>query len=132
MSKAFTQTAERCARDSHAGAASFGQIVAALAQAGTESYYADYRKRLTNYYAEDGATHTVELHAPDLPIPSTFDAAALQAAIRGAQRGEVMYPEFMRLSMAAGCVGYIVWIAGRHVSYFGRRGEVHIEAFPPQ
>lgn len=130
MNTAFTQTAERCARDSHAGAASFGQIVAALAQAGTESYHADYRKRTTSYYAGDGATHTIALHAPDLPIPAAFDAAALQTAIRAAQRGEVMYPEFMRLSMAAGCVGYIVWIAGRHVSYFGHRGEVHIEAFP--
>jgi len=130
MSSAFMQTVEQCARDSHAGAASFGQIVAALAQAGVESYHADYRRRSTSYYAADGATHAVTLHAPDLPIPAAFDAAALLAAIRGAQRGEVMYPEFMRLSMSAGCVGYIVWIAGRHVSYFGHRGEVHIEAFP--
>jgi hypothetical protein len=42
----------------------------------------------------------------------------------------VMYPEFKRLSQRAGCVGYVVWIAGRHVSYHGRRGEVHVERFP--
>ena len=36
----------------------------------------------------------------------------------------------MRLSMLAGCVGYIVWIAGRHVTYFGHRGEQHVEPFP--
>jgi uncharacterized protein YbcV (DUF1398 family) len=33
-------------------------------------------------------------------------------------------------TMDAGCVGYTVWIAGRHVAYVGRRGEVHVERFP--
>ena len=70
------------------------------------------------------------MHIPGEQIPQDFDAQALQAAIRGAQLGEVKYPEFLKLSMAAGRVGYIVWIAGRHVTYFGRRGEVHIERFP--
>lgn len=58
---------------------------------------------------------------PDVPIGDEFDAAAIKAAIDS---------QCMRLVMAAGCVGYIVWIAGRHVSYFGRRGEVHVEHFP--
>ena len=63
-------------------------------------------------------------------IGEAFDAAALQEAIRGSQRGEVLYPEFVQRSCAAGCVGYVVWIAGRHVTYFGRRGEQHVERFP--
>lgn len=67
--------------------------------------------------------------APD-PIADRFDATAIQAAVRGAQRGEVKYPQFLQLSHRAGCVGYMVWISGRHVSYFGRRGETHIERFP--
>ena len=41
-----------------------------------------------------------------------------------------MYPEFKRLSMQAGCIGYWVWIAGRHVTYYGRKGETHVEHFP--
>jgi hypothetical protein len=41
-----------------------------------------------------------------------------------------MYPEFKRLSEQAGCIGYIVWITGRHVTYFGRNGETHVERFP--
>jgi len=24
----------------------------------------------------------------------------------------------------------MVWIAGRHVTYFGRKGEMHVEHFP--
>ena len=99
-------------------------------QLGVESYYADYRARCTTYYLPDGASHGVRLLAPHVDIPAAFDASALQTAIRGAQTGVVHYPEFMQLSMAAGCVGYLVWIAGRHVSYFGRKGEVHVEPFP--
>ena len=41
-----------------------------------------------------------------------------------------MYPEFKKLSRQAGCIGYTVWIAGRHVSYYGRKGETHVERFP--
>ena len=58
---------------------------------------------------------------PDVDITMDFDAAALQAAIRDAQQGSVMYPQFKKLSRQAGCIGYTVWIAGHHVSYFGRQ-----------
>lgn len=130
MEPSVQQVIEQCARDSHAGTVSFGVVVGRLIQAGVESYHADYRRRMTTYYLPSGEPHDVPLSAPELAIGQAFDAPALQAAIRGAQRGEVMYPEFMRRSMAAGCVGYIVWIAGRHVAYFGRKGETHIEPFP--
>ena len=62
--------------------------------------------------------------------PEAFDTNALRSAIAGAQRGAVMYPQFKRLSMAAGCIGYTVWITGRHVTYYGRHGETHVERFP--
>lgn len=41
-----------------------------------------------------------------------------------------MYPEFKLLWQRAGCIGYTVWIAERHVNYLGRRGETHVEQFP--
>ncbi len=132
MDPSITTLIERCAKSSHEGTASFGAIVHTLIEAGVESYFADYRRRTTTYYLPSGETHSVQLASPDITIPSRFDTAAIQAAIRGAQRGEVKYPEFMQLSMAAGCIGYIVWIGGRHVTYFGRCGEVHIERFPSQ
>ena len=53
-----------------------------------------------------------------------------RAAILGAQQGKVMYPEFKQLSQQAGCIGYTVWITGRHVTYYGRKGETHVERFP--
>lgn len=87
---------------------------------------------MTTYYLPTGEQHEVALPAPAIEIPTPFDAVALQAAIKGSPRGEVKYPEFLQRSFAAGCVGYVVWIVGRHVSYFGRLGEQHIERFPSQ
>ena len=130
MKASTQQIIEQCSHDSHAGTASFGAIVTALAEAGVESYYADYRQATTTYYLPDGSTARLALNVPDVTISEIFDAKQIQAAIRGSQRGEVKYPQFLQLSMAAGCAGYFVWIAGRHVSYFGRRGDLHIERFP--
>ena len=130
MEKTVSETITHCAQASYAGTMSFGAVVGALMAAGVESYHADYRHGDTTYYLPDGETVVVALHAPEMPVAEDFDAAALRAAIRGAQTGAVKYPEFLQLSMAAGCVGYMVWIGGRHVAYFGRRGETHIEHFP--
>lgn len=130
MNSQTRQTIEQCSRASHDGSAHFGQIVGWLVEAGVESYFADYRAGRTTYYLPDGESLTLDLPDCPTPIAETFDAAGIQAAIRGAQQGLVKYPEFKHLSRAAGCIGYVVWLAGRHVSYFGRRGEVHVERFP--
>jgi uncharacterized protein YbcV (DUF1398 family) len=118
------------AHGSSEGRIHFGQVVGLLVQAGVESYVADYRTQRTTYYLPDGDTLGLDTPMPDVGIAQDFDAAALQAAIRGAQQGAVRYPEFKKLSRQAGCIGYTVWIAGRHVSYYGRKGETHVERFP--
>ncbi|GAB3254031.1 DUF1398 domain-containing protein [Chitinimonas naiadis] len=83
-----------------------------------------------SYCLPDGDTCTLDIAAPEVAIAQDLSSDGIKAAIVGAQQGRVMYPEFMRLSQAAGCVGYTVWLAGRHVSYYGRKGEVHMERFP--
>ncbi|MET0411388.1 MAG: DUF1398 family protein [Polyangiaceae bacterium] len=115
---------------SHAGARPFADIVGSLVAHGVESYRVDYRQRSSTYFLPTGEWRTVPNAAPDIPIAEGFDQEAIVAAIRGSQRGEVKYPEFIERSMRAGCVGYIVWLSGRHVSYFGRLGETHVERFP--
>jgi uncharacterized protein YbcV (DUF1398 family) len=120
--EAFTGSSE--------GRLHFGQVLGLLAQAGVESYAVDYRTHLTTYFLPDGQTLGIETEMPEGRIGDAFDAEALQSAIRGSQKGEVKYPEFKRLSSQAGCVGYTVWLAGRHVAYYGRKGESHVERFP--
>lgn len=130
MDAATIAVVEECAHGSHAGTIDFGTVVGKLVAAGIESYHADYRHGDTTYYLPSGATHAVQLAAPDLSVADSFDAQAVEAAVRGAQCGDVKYQEFVRLTMSAGCIGYVVWIAGRHVQYLGRRGETHVEHFP--
>ena len=72
------------------------------------------------------ASHAADARAQVLAL--TRAGRALVPAL--AREAEVMYPQFLRLSRAAGCVGYVTWITGRHVTYFGRRGETHVERFP--
>lgn len=117
------------AHRSHAGEIDFGQLVGKLIELGVEAYRVDYRRGEIAYYLPSGATHTLALRVPH-PIADSFDAAGVHEAVRGAQRGEVVYPEFLRRTAAAGCVGYDVWIAGKHVVYHGRRGERQVEWFP--
>lgn len=137
--KADQETVVRdCATRSAAGTISFGEVVGRLMEAGIERYHADYCRRENTFYVPDGSSLVVAMahgdHAsPDdvpPPIAAAFSSRDVEAAIRRAQRGEIMYPEFVRLTTAAGCVGYFVQISGRCVQYFGRNGEMHVEPFP--
>ena len=121
---------QEAADGSSNGRLHFGEVIGLLVQAGVESYVADYRAGRTTYYLPSGETLDIELERPGVVIAEAFDAEAVKTTIRGAQQGVVMYPEFKRLTCLAGCTGYTVWIAGRHVTYFGRKGETHVERFP--
>lgn len=130
MARLTYELIREAAAGSAEGRLHFGQVVGLMVVAGVDSYVVDYRSRRATYYPREGAPLDLALDVPDIPIGEDFDADALRAAIAGAQRGRVMHPQFKRLSMLAGCVGYTVWITGRHVTYYGRRGETHVEQFP--
>ncbi|MBC7917740.1 MAG: DUF1398 family protein [Rhodoferax sp.] len=130
MNEATRATIQATFDASNQGSIHFGQVIGQLVGAGVESYHVDYRSGRTTYYLPDGATADFRFETPKSGIADAFDGDAVRAAILGAQQGRVMYPEFKLLSQQAGCVGYTVWIAGRHVVYQGRRGETHVERFP--
>jgi uncharacterized protein YbcV (DUF1398 family) len=115
---------------SNAGRIHIGQVIGELMAAGVEAYHVDYRAGRSTCYLPDGQTHTLDFEPAGAAVAPTFSAEGMVAAIRGAQAGAVKYPEFKRLSQTAGCASYTVWITGRHVSYYGRQGEVHVERFP--
>lgn len=115
---------------SNNGSIHFGEVVDQLLRVQVESYHVDYRSGRTTYYLRDGSTLDLGFERPQESIAYTFDGDAVRAAILGAQQGRVMYPEFKLLSQRAGCIGYTVWLSGRHVTYLGRCGEAHVERFP--
>jgi uncharacterized protein YbcV (DUF1398 family) len=130
MNSNKNEAIEKCSQESHAGLITFPEVLGRLIAVGVESYFADYRKQSTTYYLSSNEAYAVSMTMPSIEISASFNKEDLVTAIRGAQSDTVRYPEFLKLTMSAGCVGYIVWIAGRHVSYFGRQGEVHVEHFP--
>lgn len=140
MNSEQMQAARECAALSAAGKIHFGEVVARLVAAGIERYHADYSRGETTYYAQAGGSCVVamgeelgvtsEAGAGSGAIAMEFSAAAVEAGVRQSQRGEIMYPQFTRQALAAGCVGYFVQITGKCVQYFGRKGEVHTEWFP--
>jgi catechol 2,3-dioxygenase-like lactoylglutathione lyase family enzyme/uncharacterized protein YbcV (DUF1398 family) len=122
--------AEDCARGSWTGKLTFPDVIDRLNGAGFERYHADYSRHEITYYLPDGESHVVGLpHAP-FPIGAEFLAAAVATAVGQSQRNEHTYPDFVRKTMAAGCVGYFVQVTGRRIIYFGRNGETHVEHFP--
>lgn len=130
MNLNITETIEKCAHESHAGLLTFPEVLGRLVAVGVEAYFADYRDQSTTYYLSNNEALRVSMNMPNIKIPMSFDKDGVVSAVHGAQSDKVRYPEFLRLTMAAGCVGYMVWITGRHVSYLGRQGEIHIEHFP--
>ncbi len=129
MTSELQQLIEISMKNSHRTPGGFGALIGTLAAHGIESYRVDFREGSATHFLPSGASHRVSLAESQGAIADAFDDAALAAAIRAAQAGELLYPEFVERSQRAGCIGYAVWIAGRKVAYFGRRGETHVEYF---
>jgi uncharacterized protein YbcV (DUF1398 family) len=125
------QTVQDCAHGALAGIMTFPDIVGRLAEIGVERYHADYSRSEITYYWSNGKSYIVATPHETHETGTAFSASGVEAAVRQSQRNEHTYLDFIRKTMAAGCVGYFVQITGRRVHYFGRNGDCHTELFPP-
>jgi uncharacterized protein YbcV (DUF1398 family) len=130
MNNEQMSAAKECAVLSATGKIHFGDALGRLMKAGIERYHADYSRSEITYYTPDGGSCIAPVEHEPMPVAHEFSAKGVEAAVRQAQRGEIMYPQFTRQMLGAGCVGYFVQITGKCVQYFGRNGEIHIEWFP--
>ncbi len=131
MNPQQAQVINECVRGSLAGELTFPQVVGRLAASGVERYHADYSRQEITYYLPDGDSLVVAAPHEPHATAAAFSAPGVEAAVRQSQRDEHTYADFVRKTMAAGCVGYFVQISGQRVIYFGRHGESHTEHFPP-
>lgn len=120
-----------CIDGSLAGELTFPEVVGTLASMGVERYHVDYSRQEATYYFPDGDNAVLSAPHPQHATAIEFSASEVEAAVRQSQRNEHTYLDFVRKTMAAGCVGYFVQITGRRVIYFGRSGDFHTEHFPP-
>jgi uncharacterized protein YbcV (DUF1398 family) len=130
MNEPWREQLAEYTRLSYAGELTFPVFVGKLSELGVERYHTDYCREENTYYCADGRSHVVAVPHPQQAIGDTFKASDIEAAVRQSQRNEHTYQDFIRKTKAAGCVGYLVQIAGRRALYLGRLGEVLTEPFP--
>jgi uncharacterized protein YbcV (DUF1398 family) len=125
-----TQAIHAVMIESQAGKLRFPEVVGRMVNAGVESYFVDFARGEETVYSTNGESHSETMVLPMNPIAQNFSSEGIIAAIRGAQADTIRYPEFVERSAAAGVIAYWAFLTGEKVVYFGRKGEVHTEAFP--
>lgn len=114
-----------------AGSVAFPEVVRQLMETGVEYYHVDYVVLNKRFYSASGSVVTTPITFEPLPaVAADFDLAALKAAIVDSQQHQQTYREFTRRAMAAGVQGYMAFLRGQRVTYWGRDGEQHTEWFP--
>jgi uncharacterized protein YbcV (DUF1398 family) len=118
-------------RDTFTGTAPFPEIVRRLLETGVEYYHVDYVAIRITFYSAAGESVSTPITFEGLPaVAADFDASGLRAAILDSQRHGQPFRDFTRRAMEAGVQGYIAFLRGKRVTYWGRAGDQHTEWFP--
>lgn len=126
-----TEIVTAAARATLDGSMPFPEVVRRLVETGVEYYRVDYVALQKSFYSAGGDIVTTPLSYEGLPpVAADFDVAALRAAILDSQRHGQRYRDFTRRAMEAGVQGYIAFLRGQRVTYWGRGGDQHTEWFP--
>jgi uncharacterized protein YbcV (DUF1398 family) len=119
-----------CTRASDEERVTFGEVVTELMKAGVERYHTDLLRGARTYYLPNGESEAVGGHRVGVAPAQEFSALGVDLAVRAIQAGEIQYRTFCERIAQAGCVGYIVSLAGQRAVYYGRSGDSHVEWFP--
>ncbi len=130
MDTQVKDTVIECTRASDEERATFGEVVTKLMKVGVERYHTDLLRGAKTYYLPSGESEVVQGEPIEIAPAKDFSAAGVDAAVKAIQRGNIQYRTFCRQIADAGCVGYLVSLAGQRAVYYGRTGDVHIEWFP--
>ena len=113
------------------GSMAFAEIVGRLIETGVEYYHVDYVALQKTFYSATGEMIKTPITYENLPsIAADFDVDALKAAILDSQQNRQHYKDFSKRVMNAGVQGYMTFLRGKRVTYWGRGGDNHTEWFP--
>lgn len=121
---------QECTDASDQDRITFPEVVMKLAAAGVERYHADLLRGERTYYLPSGESHRLNAVQITEVSAGAFAATGVEAAIRAIQQQKIQYREFCDRIVRAGCVGYMVSLAGRRAIYYGRTGDNYVERFP--
>lgn len=113
------------------GSLPFAEIVGKLIGTGVEYYHVDYVTLQMTYYSAAGHVVKTAIDYQDLPaVADDFDVDELKVAIVDSQQHGQPYHAFSQRAMQAGVQGYMAFLRGQRVTYWGRGGDQHTEWFP--
>jgi len=113
------------------GSIPFPEVVRRLIETGVEYYHVDYVALQKTYYSASGEIIKTSINYEDLPsVADDFNIEELLAAILDSQQNGQHYRDFTKRVMKAGVQGYIAFLRGKRVTYWGRSGDQHTEWFP--
>jgi len=124
------QTMRECTEASDQERITFPEVVMKLMQAGVERYHADLLRAEKVYYLPSGESHREPAADVNTVPPTAFAPEGVAAAVRAIQQQKIKYREFCERIAQAGCVGYMVSLAGKRAVYYGRTGDSYVEPFP--
>jgi uncharacterized protein YbcV (DUF1398 family) len=130
MDENIRETVESCTRLSDQEQIGFGEVVVKLMTAGLERYHADLLRADKIYYLPSGESHRVKAAPVSASFARALSTSGVAAAVKAIQQHKIGYRKFCEQIAEAGCVGYIVSLAGRRAVYYGRDGESYVEPFP--
>ena len=126
-----SEVVAEAARATIDGSMAFAEIVGRLIETGVEYYHVDYVALQKTFYSATGEMIKTPITYENLPnIAADFDVDALKAAILDSQQNGQHYKDFTKRVMNAGVQGYMAFLRGKRVMYWGRGGDSHTEWFP--
>lgn len=126
-----SEVVAEAARGTLDGSMAFAEIVGRLIETGVEYYHVDYVALQKTFYSATGEMIKTPITYENLPnIAAEFDVDALKAAILDSQQNGQHYKDFTNRVMNAGVQGYMAFLRGKRVMYWGRGGDSHTEWFP--
>jgi uncharacterized protein YbcV (DUF1398 family) len=130
MQADIIEVMQECTEASDQDRTTFPEVVMKLSRAGVERYHTDLLRGEKVYCLPSGESHCVEAVPVRTAPASEFAAHGVEAAVRAIQQNKIQYREFCERIARAGCVGYVVSLAGRRAVYYGRTGDSYVEPFP--
>jgi uncharacterized protein YbcV (DUF1398 family) len=113
------------------GSMPFPEIVGKLIANGVEYYHVDYVTSSFTFYSGSGSAVLAPITFEGLPsVSEDFNLSALKAAILDSQQHGQKFRAFCERAVKAGVQGYIAYLRGKRVTYFGRQGDQHTEWLP--
>ncbi len=113
------------------GSIPFPEVVRRLMETGVEYSHVDYVALQTSFYSATGEVIKTPINYEKLPpVANNLDRDALRSAILDSQQNGQPYRDFTERAIKAGVQGYIAFLRGKRVTYWGRDGEQHTEWFP--